>query len=1140
MMGGAPSGTRLAEPGVELPRLAWADTIGLPSYDAPEEFAFGRRGRALAPHADFRPLFPAAADGIVYVQNGSLVAAYNLFARRPERLWQFRPAQPRGEVMFDDRVVYAVTVHDGRAYANLIAESGGSEVQLGYVQVKFPFPRRALYALDAYTGRLLWRKGGVLGADTLDENATFATPPTPERGLLYVGAVKQKLNTDPFEHHVMCLDPATGRTLWSTFVASGGTEINLFNNSTRESLGSPVCVSGDDVFYSTHHGAVAALDRKSGRVRWIFRYEQLPVQPTRSVYIQKHPLQWVNGPPIAAEGIVVVAPTDSRYAYGLDAATGEFRWSWLRSPDLRFVVGARGDVLVLGGERLEFLNLRTGTLAAQPGTRELRGTGRAVAAADGVVVAGQDKLRRVRWDGSWDEEQARAWPGGEGEGGNLLVVDGAVIVASQDAIQVYYDRRDQERAVRQALEGGGGDPALLYRAALRFLQAGDPAEAATLFSKVVARTRGEERLHRAARKRLFAVSMEAGRGELEARRSAEAVGRFRAAREAAPDPGSEIEASVGLGRALLAAGKDAEAVAEYQRLLAERGEAVWEGKRVFDVARNAVAAIVAAAGPGSYAKEEAAARALLARARREGTGAAYAEVFRLYPNSAAAEEALFEAAQAQARLERLDDEIAAWRLFAREFGESARTPEALARLVHALERKGHFASAASALRRLARGFPEADVPDGEGRVKGRVFAERRLKSEPYARASAETPPVLLAPPLKKAFETTEKVFPEGAPLRVLGTPPPSAAGLLFMRYGDGRGGALRALDRKGAVAWSLEAGSADLFAAFLEDALLVADEGAVWRVNPADGKAERLLEGKRLRRFTLAGSTLYFFAADPRDEAATALTALDAVRGAVLWSESFEGVPSRPLPAGTGVAFTTVSPNRLHVFDQETGKRRLEAPCSTGLSVQVAHATEDSVVLLSEGRFLESYSLLDGALRWKQSLAGVSLRGLEVAGGELVLLGLRPKTAAEDQAFLWIVNLKSGKLARVREKLEAADPRYLHVEDGAAVVVSREPDGRFAARSVGLADLLTRWEAVVGGGKQAMLLPPGAARDHLVVSFFEPLPGGGYACSAALLDKRGGVVQNIRSDGRFERPPEVAVAHDAVIFSVDSKVEVHR
>ncbi|HYE98586.1 MAG TPA: PQQ-binding-like beta-propeller repeat protein, partial [Planctomycetota bacterium] len=240
MMAGHPRGWRLAEAGVRLPRFAWSDEVPLPRLEGDEDFGLRRMRMPAAPTADFRPLFPAVADGVLYVQNGLSVTAYNLFGRLPEKLWQFRLQPPGAEVMFDNRVVHTVSVHDGLVFANLITAVGGAEDQLGYVRVKFPFPRRALYALDATSGKLLWKVGGEVRADALEANASFSVAPTPENGRLYVGAIKQMHSTDPFEHHLLCLDAATGRTIWSTFVASGGTEINLFGNSTRESLGSPV------------------------------------------------------------------------------------------------------------------------------------------------------------------------------------------------------------------------------------------------------------------------------------------------------------------------------------------------------------------------------------------------------------------------------------------------------------------------------------------------------------------------------------------------------------------------------------------------------------------------------------------------------------------------------------------------------------------------------------------------------------------------------------------------------------------------------------------------------------------------------------------------------------------------------------
>src|SRR5438552_4169361 len=152
-------------------------------------------------------------------------------------------------------------------------------------------------------------------------------------------------------------------------------------------------------------------------------------------------------------------------------------------------------------------------------TDELRGSGRGVLAPYGIYVPGQDKLRKVNWDGTWDEASAHRWPGGLGDGGNLLIVDGAAVLASQDAIQVFFDRRDQERSILEALERNPDDPAVLYRGALRYLQSGDASHAAELLARTVERTskspRPEhEQLQRAARKRLFAVSMEAGRTEL--------------------------------------------------------------------------------------------------------------------------------------------------------------------------------------------------------------------------------------------------------------------------------------------------------------------------------------------------------------------------------------------------------------------------------------------------------------------------------------------------------------------------------------------------------------------------------------------------------------------------------------------------
>jgi outer membrane protein assembly factor BamB len=192
------------------------DVVGLPRLDGEDEFMM-RRTMALVQTAEYRPLFPAVSDGILYVHNGLALTAYNFFAKQPEKLWQFRVPTPSGEVMFDNRVIFAPMVHDGRVYANLISSVGGEENQLGYVRVKFPFPTRALYAFDAYTGQAALEVGRqAQGGDARGERDLRDRARRPTAGRLYVGRVKQKLSTDPFQHYVLCIDPATGKILWST------------------------------------------------------------------------------------------------------------------------------------------------------------------------------------------------------------------------------------------------------------------------------------------------------------------------------------------------------------------------------------------------------------------------------------------------------------------------------------------------------------------------------------------------------------------------------------------------------------------------------------------------------------------------------------------------------------------------------------------------------------------------------------------------------------------------------------------------------------------------------------------------------------------------------------------------------------
>lgn len=1148
MMGGHPSGSRLAGPAVEAPRLAWTWPLR-PTPFGHEGLQFPMRGYVPVPSGEFRPFFPAVSDGVLYVHNETTAAALNLFSRRPQILWQYGVPDPGGEVMFEDRVIHATTVHEGRVYVNLMTAVDRPDDQLSYVRVKYPFPRRALFALDAASGRLLWKLGGVLRREALEENATFSAPPVPDGGRLYVGAVRQKLPTDPFEHYVLCLEASTGRILWRTFVASGLTEINLFGNSTRESLGTPVAVTEDAVFYGTNHGAVAALEKKEGKIRWVYRYAQLPVRPTRSIAVSKNRLGWINSPPVVAQGVVVATPLDAPAAYGLDVRTGELRWARPRSMEIRTAYGVRETTLVLGGDGLEFVDIRTGKLVAMTGP-ELRGTGRGAVAEDGVYVPSVDGLRRVGWDGAWENRPAGGWGGARPRGGNLTVVDGVLVLAAHDGIDVYVDRRGPEKGLLAEFEKGADDPATLYRGALRMLQAGDVAGAEKLLDRVVGRAEArpeDAAVLLAARKRLYAVRLEAGRAMLEGRAFGGAAEAFEKAREAAPDASSRAEASLLLGRALVAGGDFRRGIGEFQGLLKEGREEVVDGARLSDLARQEIdQALKSAGGREAYAPFEEEARAALERARRAKTAEAFLEVHRSWPNSRAAEEALLGAAAAQAAQGRADGEIGTLRQFLREYGNSSRAPEACALLVRALERTGQREGVAALLRRMMADFPEAEVEDeGTTRVKARDFVEKRLRNEVPARPAA-APRAAFSPPLRKVFEHVDREGIAGVALEAGGTPPPGISDLLLMNTGI----TIKALDlRNGAEVWRHVAPSGVQFASFLEDSLVLAGEGSVTRLNPRDGRVEwSLSSATPMRGFLLTGGILCYMGMRPGAVPMPAISAIDAGKGTPAWSQLFQGTRKvssdgamlRAAGEG-GVAFITLDPYQIHLYDRETGRRLLaKASFTPDPSAELEYASESLAVVSARGRFVEAFALSTGALKWRSGMSSIAVRDLKVASGKVVIAGVAEfQGAVPPEMTLMVLDLENGKILRVKNKIDLGDVRFMLVEGEAAYFVSQERDRTVAVRSVSLGDLSVRWKTGLGV-RDATAFPPVLAKDHLAVMTFGSGGTGKYFYDGSLLDREGRVVQNIRGEPVFDRPPHAAVANDRIVFSVDNRVEVYR
>jgi hypothetical protein len=295
----------------------------------------------------------------------------------------------------------------------------------------------------------------------------------------------------------------------------------------------------------------------------------------------------------------------------------------------------------------------------------------------------------------------------------------------------------------------------------------------------------------------------------------------------------------------------------------------------------------------------------------------------------------------------------------------------------------------------------------------------------------------------------------------------------------------------------------------------------------------------RMHGFTMSGPLVLFLVEDPEGR----IVALDAVRGTAAWNQTFEGTPSsRIFTAGESVVFTTQKPNRIHLFEVETGKRLLaQAPYPDGTTAQVIHVGDDVLVLHSEGRFLEAYDLPSGKLRWRQLMVRVQTRSLEPGSEGLVFLGTRRAAPGQDEKlFLETISLRTGKIVRQKQPAELGNALFMMVDGDQAVVVSREPDKSVTVRGVALDDFTVRWTTPLGAN-DATLLPPALTRDHVLLgAFIEDMANAKYSTAAWLLDKSGRVRHHMKG-GPYDRPPAyLGVAHDRLIISVESKVDVNR
>ena len=238
--------------------------------------------------------------------------------------------QNAGERMYP---MEELVVMDGMVYTNLF-KAGAS-----------------LVALDLTTGQLRWASGRMAPATRDDMRMRYEAAPAIGPRTVYAGYVKDDIEGDTHidtTYGVRAFDAVSGRVLWDTALcrlAPGRftTGVAVARRNRIRSFTSPPVLHQGVLYYNTNAGAVAALNARSGRVKWVMLYPYWPPVHDaasrfgsrswwlRGPHLPLLPMGWFNQRPLVLGENVIVAPADSPCLMSIDRASGKVAWTYARS-----------------------------------------------------------------------------------------------------------------------------------------------------------------------------------------------------------------------------------------------------------------------------------------------------------------------------------------------------------------------------------------------------------------------------------------------------------------------------------------------------------------------------------------------------------------------------------------------------------------------------------------------------------------------------------------------------------------------------------------------------------------------------------------------------------------------------------------
>ncbi len=333
---------------------------------------------------------PVVVGDLVLWSNHRYIFAFRLASGQPA--WPGDPGKPAG-VIYDNEAVdsqpiraqrglgvprFTLTVHDDKLYARM-----GSQVTSRRVET-FEHQRGDLVCLDlAAEGRLVWKLPLV---PPEADRWSFEGAPVVDGPNVYVAVRRSDVRPQAF---IACLDAETGQQRWQTFVCSAETPGGGQSDEITHNL---LTLNEGVLYFNSNLGAVAAIQARDGRVKWIRLYNRARKSGSDGLDRKADHFYRDLNPCIYHQGLVYAAPSDCEWILAIDAGTGEIAWDSRLPDDAIHLLGVSQGMLLASGNKLWWLDALGGKVrSAWPGGTPL-GYGRGTIVGDQVLWTSRDAL----------------------------------------------------------------------------------------------------------------------------------------------------------------------------------------------------------------------------------------------------------------------------------------------------------------------------------------------------------------------------------------------------------------------------------------------------------------------------------------------------------------------------------------------------------------------------------------------------------------------------------------------------------------------------------------------------------------------------------------------------------------------------